>query len=73
MMMRQIVTYLMAPLTYTAFTSANRAFGEASENSDLSKLIEMPIIFIANEIKMLKQKFEEKPEDSWDIWHNGNI
>jgi hypothetical protein len=73
MMMRQIVTYLTAPLTYTVFTSANRAFGEASENSDLRKLVEMPIIFIETKIKMLRQKFEEKPEDSWDIWHNGNI
>jgi len=55
------------------FASANSAFGEASENSDMSKLIEMSIIFIETKIKMLKQRFEEKPEDSWDIWHNGNI
>ncbi len=73
MMMRQISTYIMAPLTCKTFASADPVIGEASANSDPSKLIEMSIISIETKIKMLKQRFEEKPEDSWNIWHNGNI
>jgi hypothetical protein len=73
MMIRQIVTYITAPLACKAFASTNPAFGEASGNSDLGKLIEMSLTFIETKIKMLKERVEETPEDSWDIWHNGNI
>jgi hypothetical protein len=60
MMMRQMVTYITAPLTYKAFASANSAFGEASENSDLGNLIEMSMTSIETKIKMLKQRVEER-------------
>jgi hypothetical protein len=73
MMMRQMVTYLIAAPTCKAFASANPAFGAAFENSDPRKLIDKLKIFTDTKIKMLKQRFEETPEDSWDIWHNGNI
>lgn len=73
LMMRQIVTYLIAAPTCKAFASANPSFGTASENSDLSKLINKLIFVMEIKIKLLKQRFEETPEDSWDIWHNGNI
>lgn len=58
MMMRQMVTYIAAPLTYQAFPSANPAFGEASENSDPGKLIGLSITSIQTEMKMLRQKEE---------------
>jgi hypothetical protein len=39
MMMRQIVTYLMAALTCTVFVSTNPAFCAITESSDLAKLV----------------------------------
>jgi len=39
MMMRQIVSYLMAALTCTIFVTASPAFGALSENRDLTELI----------------------------------
>jgi hypothetical protein len=39
MMMRQIVSYLMAALTFTLFVSANPAFGAVVENHDLTEMI----------------------------------
>lgn len=56
MMMRQMVTYITAPLTYKAIASANSAYGEASENSGLGNLIEMSMTYIETKIKMLKQR-----------------
>ena len=38
MMMRQIVTYLIAALTCIVFVSANPAFGTVAENHDLDKV-----------------------------------
>lgn len=68
MMMRQTVTYIMAPHTYKAFVSADPEFGEAFENSDLGKHIETSMTSIKIKIKILKQKVSE----SWKIhviWH----
>ena len=39
MMMRQIVSYLLAALTCIVFVSANPAFGAVAENRDLTELI----------------------------------
>ncbi|VVB64888.1 Uncharacterised protein [uncultured archaeon] len=39
MMMRQIVSCLMAVLTCIVFVSANPAFGAVNENHDLTKII----------------------------------
>ena len=39
MMMRQIVSYLIAALTCTVFVSAYPAFGAVAENNDLTKVI----------------------------------
>ena len=39
MMMRQIVSYLIAALTCTLFVTASPAFGAVAENRDLTELI----------------------------------
>jgi hypothetical protein len=39
MMMRQIVSYLIAALTCTEFVTACPAFGAVAENNDLTKVI----------------------------------
>ena len=39
MMMRQIVSYLIAALTCTLFVTASPVFGAVTENNDLTKVI----------------------------------